>query len=344
MRRSLLPAGLLAVLLTLSACDAVGLGGDGGSVVRQDVAAFPVQIDSLWGFIDVEGRLTVPPTFDFADEVYGDLSAVRVGTLWGYARPDGSIAVEPQFQVAGRFTGRLAPVRTTTDGWAFVDPTGATVGASGYDSAEPFSDGRAAVRSGILWGYVDENGTAVIEPQFAAAGPFVNGLAPVQTADGWQYIRQNGEIAFGGTFDEARPFSDVGLAPIREAGAEVWKYVDASGQIALNTTYETAAPFTEGYAAVRVGSRTAFIDREGAFLVGPELAEAGAFSEGLAAVRFNSRWTYIGREDGLIVTSPSFSAARPFRGGLAQVTLGSDDDARVGYVDMTGDYVWEPTN
>lgn len=339
----ILPAGLLAALLTLTACDAVGLGDDGGDVVRQNVEAFPVQIDSLWGFIDVEGRLTVPARFDFADEVYGGLSAVRQGTLWGYARPDGSIAVEPQFQVAGRFTGRLAPVRTMTDGWAYVDPTGAVVGASGYDSAEPLSDGRAAVRSGILWGYVDENGAAIIEPQYAAAGPFVNGLAPVQTADGWQYIRQNGQVAFGGTFAEAGPFSDVGLAPVREAGAEVWKYVDASGQIALNTTYETAAPFTEGYAAVRVGERTAFIDRDGAFLVGPELAEAGAFSEGLAAVRFNSRWTYIDREDGLLVASPSFSAARPFRGGLAQVVIGSDDDARVGYVDPAGAYVWEPT-
>ena len=343
MRRFSLPAGLLAAILTLSACDAVGLGDDGGGVVRQNVAAYPVQVDSLWGFIDVEGRLTVPTRFDFADEVYGGLSAIRQGTLWGYARPDGSIAVEPQFQVAGRFTGRIAPVRTVAEGWTFVDASGAVVGASGYDSAESFSEGRAAVRNGILWGYVDENGGIAVEPQFAAAGPFVNGLAPVETADGWQYIRENGQVAFGGTFAEAGPFSDVGLAPIREAGSEVWKYVDDAGQIALNTTYETASPFTEGYAAVRVGDRTAFIDRDGAYLVGPELAEAGTFSEGLAAVRFNRSWTYLSREDGLIVASPSFSAARPFRGGLAQVTVGSGDNVRVGYVDMTGAYVWEPT-
>ena len=182
----------------------------------------------------------------------------------------------------------------------------------------------------------------MIEPQFAAAGPFVEGLAPVQTADGWQYVDRSGSVAFGGTFAEAGPFSAAGLAPIREAGSEVWKYVDRSGRIALNTTFEAASPFAEGYAAVRVGGRTGFIGADGAFLVGPKLAEAGAFSEGRAAVRFNNRWTYVSRDDGLIVASPAYSSAAPFRGGLGQVTTGSGDNLRIGYVDADGATVWEP--
>ena len=328
----------LSALLAVAGCDAFG----GSDVVRQDASAFPVLVDGQWGFIDTEGRLVAPPRFDFADEMVGDLAAVRQGALWGYARPDGSVAVEPQYVAAGRFEGDLAPVRTATDGWFYIDRAGARVGASGYDSAEPLSDGRAAVRSGLLWGYVDASGAVAIEPQFAAAGPFVEGLAPVQTADGWQYIRENGAVAFGGTFAEAGPFSAAGLAPVREAGSEVWKYVDRDGRIALNTTFEAAAPFSEGYAAVRVGSRSGFIGTDGAFLVGPKLAEAGDFSEGLAAVRFNNRWTYVSRDDGLIITSPAYSSAAPFRGGLGQVTTGSGDNLRVGYVDAEGAVVWEP--
>ena len=329
---------LLSVLFAVAGCDVFG----GDDVVRQDASAFPVRVDGQWGFIDAEGRLQGPPRFDFADEVVNDRAAIRQGALWGYARPDGSVAVEPQYVAAGRFEGRLAPVRTATEGWAYVDRDGARVGNGGYDSAEPFSDGRAAVRSGFLWGYIDESGAVVIEPQFAAAGPFVEGLAPVQTADGWQYVDRSGAVVVGETFAEAGPFSAAGLAPVREAGSEVWKYVDRSGRIALNTTFEAAAPFSEGYAAVRVGDRTGFIGTDGTFLVGPKMAEAGRFSEGRAAVRFNNRWTYVSRDDGLIITSPEFASAAPFRGGLGQVTIGNGENYRVGYVDADGAVVWEP--
>ena len=86
-----------------------------------------------------------------------------------------------------------------------------------------------------------------------------------------------------------------------------------------------------------------FIDRDGAFVVEPTLASAGAFSEGRAAVRFSNRWTYVRRDDGLIITSPAYSTAKPFRGGLAQVTTGSGNNLRVGYIDLDGAVVWEPT-
>lgn len=328
---------LLAALLLLPACDAVE--GDGAEAVD----GFPVLFDGQWGFIDAEGRLAVSPRFDFADEVVGGLSAVRVGTVWGYARPDGTLPVEPQYVAAGRFEGRLAPVRSVSEGWFYIDETGARIGEAGYDSAEPLSDGRGAVRRGLLWGYVDDEGAVAVEPQFAAAGPFVDGLAPVQTADGWRYIDRDGQVAFGGAFAEASPFSDVGLAPVREVGSEVWKYIDRDGQIALNSTFEEAAPFSEGVAVVRVDGRAAMIGQDGDYLIVPKLVEAESFSEGRAAVRFNSRWTYVRRDDGLIVTSPAFTSARPFRGGLGQVTTGSGDNLRIGYVDRDGEYVWEPT-
>ncbi|WP_420455909.1 WG repeat-containing protein [Rubrivirga sp.] len=328
---------LLALVLFLPACDS--FGGDDAEAVD----GFPVLSDGRWGFIDAEGRLVSSPQYDFADEVTGGRSAVRQGALWGYARPDGSLAIEPQYLAAGRFEGQLAPVRSATEGWFYVDRDGARVGEAGYDSAEPFSDGRAAVRRGFVWGFAGESGAVVVELQFAAVGPFREGLAPVQTADGWRYIDRSGAFAFGTSFDEAGPFSDAGLAPVRERGSEVWKYVDRDGRIALNSTFDAAAPFSEGLATVRVGDRFGFIDRDGAFVVGPKLAEAGPFSEGRAAVRFNNRWTYLRRDDGLIVASPAFSSAKPFRGGLAQVTTGSGDNLRVGYVDREGALVWEPT-
>lgn len=353
---STLPRLALAALLAvgLSACDSADPGDDdlvpndstateGGGVVMASVSAFPVQVDSLWGFMDRDGRLTVEPRFGAADEVFADRAAVRDGALWGYARSNGSLAIPTQYLAAGRFTGALAPVRTDA-GWGFVDASGTEVVAPGYAAAQDMSEDRAAVRAGILWGYIDAGGAVAVEPQFVDAGPFREGLAAVETPDGWRYITPDGGFAFGGAFAEARAFSDVGLAPVREAGSETWKFIDRTGRIVLNTTFEGALPFAEGYARVVQDDRTGLIGSDGAFLVVPKLAEAGAFSEGLAAARFSSRWTYLRRADGLVIGSPVYSSARPFRGGLAQVTVGSGDDLRTGYIDARGATVWQPSN
>ncbi len=329
------------LLLSVSACDA--LGGGGGDVERQTAELFPVKEDGRWGFIDGDGRLSGPVQFDFADEMHEGRAAVRLGDLWGYVGATGDVAVSPRFLVAGRFSGGVAPVQTEAGGWGYADPDGQIVGPAEWDSAERVSDGRAAVRSGFLWGYVDNRGQTVVEPQFAAAGAFVRGLAPVQTGDGWTFIKPSGEPAFPTRFAEARAFSDVGLAPVREVGSEVWKYVGTNGQIVLNSSFQDAQPFTEGYARVVSDGKTGFIGRDGTFLIPPQLNEASAFSEGVAAVRFNNRWGYVRRDDGLTVVSPVYSFAKPFRGGLGQIVVGSDDMARYGYVDADGAVVWDPT-
>lgn len=340
-RRGAHVLAVLALLLTASACDV--FGDSEGGVETQDAALFPVKQGGQWGFINASGNLADAPQFDFADEMHGERAAVRQGDLWGYVGPTGTLAISPRFRVAGRFSEGLAPVQTQSEGWGYAGLGGEVVGVTGWDSAEPHAQKRAAVRRGFLWGYVDERGQTVVEPQFAAAGRFVRGLAAVQTGDGWTYIAPSGAPAFSTLFAEARAFSDVGLAPVREVGSEVWKFVGTDGQIVLNTSFEDAQPFTEGYARVVSDGRTGFIGRDGAFLVPPKMREAGPFSEGRAAVRFNNRWGYVRRDDGLTVTSPIYDLAQPFRGGLGQVVSGSGDNARYGYVDADGAVVWEPS-
>jgi hypothetical protein len=87
--------------------------------------------------------------------------------------------------------------------------------------------------------------------------------------------------------------------------------------------------------------------------------EATDFSEGMAAVNFSNdyemeagpeggkirsrgNWGYIDRQ-GKTVIEPMFSAAHPFRDGLAFVMIGDDG----GYIDPQGRRLWniaEPDN
>jgi len=46
---------------------------------------------------------------------------------------------------------------------------------------------------------------------------------------------------------------------------------------------------------------------------------------------------------GKLVIQPQFDGAAPFSDGLAKVGMGKYPDTKIGYIDKTGKYVWEPT-
>jgi tetratricopeptide (TPR) repeat protein len=72
-----------------------------------------------WGFVDLEGRFVIEPSFDEALSFSGHLAAVRQGELWGYVALTGRLAIEPQFLMAKSFYSGRAPV-LTEDGYCFI--------------------------------------------------------------------------------------------------------------------------------------------------------------------------------------------------------------------------------
>ena len=64
-----------------------------------------------WGYVDPEGRWTIPAKFERAGVFSGGLAAAKEpGGKWGYLKPDGSWAMEPRFTKARPFTDGLAAV------------------------------------------------------------------------------------------------------------------------------------------------------------------------------------------------------------------------------------------
>ena len=59
-------------------------------------------------------------------------------------------------------------------------------------------------------------------------------------------------------------------------------------------------------------------------------------------MRVGDKWGYVD-PSGRMVIEPQFDLAVPFFDGLGLVTVGQDDDAKTGYIDKTGRYVWKPT-
>ena len=80
-----------------------------------------------------------------------------------------------------------------------------------FTSAEPFSEGNAAVSLGAAkeekWGFIDERGRFSIEPQFTKTQRFSEGIAAVKIGELWGYIDKQGNWLTQPQFEEATPFS-----------------------------------------------------------------------------------------------------------------------------------------
>lgn len=133
------------------------------------------------GYVNTQGRVTIPPSFERAAPFSEGLAAVKVDGKWGYIDTQGSIVIRPQFNEAREFAGGLAAVRAgALKGWNFIDKTGKPICQDTSRDVGDFSEGLAAFEKGWQspkFGYIDSSCRMVVEPQFGLAHSFSEGLA-----------------------------------------------------------------------------------------------------------------------------------------------------------------------
>jgi len=230
-RAAVVGAGLCVLLLAFSACQP-----ESSTPPEAASVLFPVQQDSLWGFINPRGDLVIEPRFDRAWRFSDGHALVRVDGQYGFIDSTGTLAVAPRFADAWHFSEGLAPVAQDSL-WGFINRDGEVVvdpqfelppgtleenpsdpdyrrarvgGQYGYRNPEGtmvipprfeqawyFSDGRARIRKDGQWGFINRDGDVVIEPQFERAWDFRDGLARVETSDGTVgYVTREGTMVW----------------------------------------------------------------------------------------------------------------------------------------------------
>ena len=115
---------------------------------------------NLYGYIDSDGNVAIPPTYADAWGFSEDLAAVRLtgSDSYGYMDRHGEWVIEPEFADARPFSEGVAAVEFSSTGtWGYVDVTGADLVPGRWDLAEPFEDGVARV--GLLVGAADDAGS-----------------------------------------------------------------------------------------------------------------------------------------------------------------------------------------
>ena len=173
----------------------------------------------------------------------------RVKGVIGFIDKEGKLLFSnPDLHEAGKYSGGLALACVHVDSrpkYGFVDRTGAFKIEPRFDTASPFSEGRAfvVVRAEKRGGYIDENGKFLTDRPIESGGDFSEGLAS---------FSEEGKIG----------------------------YVDKTGKVAILPRFESAGPFREGAASATLKGKCGYISKDGSWLIEPRFEQGFPFSEG----------------------------------------------------------------
>lgn len=176
----------------------------------------------------------------------------------------------------------------------------------------------------------------------------------------WGYVTADGSLVISADFGATSGFS-CGLAAVYDLTARKWGFIDRTGTCRIEPIYDDAQFFSEGFAAVRKGEESYYIDLEGRRVPEQVVPRATSYiHEGLAVFSEGGKDGFIDHT-GRIVIEPRFDAAGVFFDGLAAVEIGRRKESyrsrtitgaykeqfstipgKWGYINKQGDFVIEP--
>ncbi|MEH7223212.1 WG repeat-containing protein [Bacillus sp. JJ1566] len=187
----------------------------GGEIIDYSEGFAVVKSDAIsekgYNFIDLQGKKLLSKPVEEGRSFVKGLAAVKVNSKWGFIDYSGQFVVKPKYDGVERPTDfKTAKPIALTKGYAYVkignkegiiDTNGNFLVNPLYIKIEPFSDGLAAVHSGMdnMVGYIDTKGNQIIPNKFLVGKRFYKGIAPVtnyagwNTTSNWSIINKNGE-------------------------------------------------------------------------------------------------------------------------------------------------------
>ena len=206
--------------------------------------------------------------------------------------------------MAGPCSGGLLAVRMRGR-WGFIDKNGNWAVKNAHEEVWPFSEGLAAVRKGKKLGYIDVSGKLRVPCRFevpsrgSEAGRFSEGLAAVLSGGKTLFIDKKGNVVIRGNFipwtGEAPRFR-WGVACL-ETSKGRWRYVNRGGRYIGEPpvgSVDSASGSIPGILPYRSDAAAwGYRNMDGTVVVPPFLDAARPFREGMAAVSLGGRWWYI---------------------------------------------------
>lgn len=303
---------------TLIPYDEVGDISHGMMVVRKD---------SLYGYMDVNGKETVPPENvavsmpaenllmtrkkagdDFIaynkslSQLYtlppgitfiGPFSESRAKVvnqqgLMGYVNEKGELKIPCKYSVVGDFHSGRAIFRNLNGLFGYLDADGNEVISAVYKFVSDFdTKGFSAVVKDKQFGFLHSSGSLVVPFLYDNVLSLKDGIASVEKEGKVGYINMQNKKIIPFTFDEA--YQHVGeLALVRMS--IYWGYISEKGKVEIPWQFAEAQPFSEGKAWVRLKDKFGAINTRGTYIIPLIYDKALPFNMSYAKVQNKGKW------------------------------------------------------
>ncbi len=241
-------------------------------------------INGLYGFIDEQGKVVMPPQFEYAEDFCGDYAEVGVFskvcgmTLTGVIEANGQWKIYPEKYadvrecIADDHGGIYILRREESYGYLDV--------ATGCFSGYVYDDIRAERDISVLIPVTKDGKTGYVERKTGEIRipyrydpertyGFENGYAAAAYADGEMLlVDENGKeiIPPDGTMIDPGDYFADGLCPVWDRETGLHGYMNPEGRLVIPLIYQNTACFKDGIAAVLMEEGWQDIDPEGNLL------------------------------------------------------------------------------
>jgi hypothetical protein len=144
-----------------------------------------------------KAQWVVKPKYEAVSTFSEGVAAVKLNGKWGYVTDKGKEIVSPAYDVVYPFSEGVGVIASADNSLvAIVDKTGNQTAIKEklkIDSRfATFNDGLLLVFNGKKWGYLNPSANLSIDCKYISAQPFSEGLAAVLLSEYWYYIGTNG--------------------------------------------------------------------------------------------------------------------------------------------------------
>lgn len=330
--------------------------------------------EEKYGFINLKGKWVINPKYDNCGLFSNGLASVLINGRVGFIDTNGKLVIDPNFDVFPKARyGDYHNIYTFNDcglcivqnngRFGVIDKKGEFIIEPKYDEEFTFSSCNELipVKQGGLWGYIDKTGKEIIGFKYRFASRFIDGVALINDGKD-RFIDLTGQELFDRDFQFSGHFKD-GTALI-----DFNKIIDKKGNVVLdsNKEYIIKDNISEGLVVVwfKNSEKYGFVDKDGKQIIEGKYFLAHSFNNGYAIVinkdnNGDIKQGFIDK-NGKEVINLQYDYTDSFDGnGIAKVYICDDTEykklsfreqveyvlknGRVGYIDITGKYIWEPT-
>lgn len=236
------------------------------------------------------------------------------------------------------------------------DTQGNQLSTQEYEELIICANGMILCRTSDGYGYLDKTGATVIAPQYRDAFCFEDGLAAVVDKEGKaMLIDEKGNVkkeldfrpSFHGVDQGWHSFHD-GLAVVSDPNSGMaYIYINAQYEPQFGKKFEEAGDFCDGYAAVQDydSEKWGFIDSKGNYVVEPQFSARNAVAcEGGYGLVYSSPCLLVNLKNGSVNQIPSASDVVAKRMIVSLPGEHSYSRARKAILSVDGEEIMAPTN